>query len=213
MNDRELDEVRRSRRRVVAAADAERRRLERALHDGVQQQLVAVAVNLQLARELVASDRCAATLLLDEIRSDVHEALEAVRVLSHSIYPALLLDRGLGDALRGAAAEVAYPTRVETAIPKRLSPDVEAAVYFCCQAALAAVEQARTGTRAVVRVTAEGEALVFEVVVDGDARGEADRASVPVELADRVGAVGGGVSVTTESGGTRITGTIPLAQP
>src|SRR5438105_14795670 len=108
-----VEELRASRARVVAAGDAERRRIERALHDGVQQHLVALVVNLQLARQLVESDPAAAATLLEELGRDAREALEGVRELACEIYPPLLLDRGLADALHAAAAQVEAPCRVE----------------------------------------------------------------------------------------------------
>src|SRR5438876_914557 len=162
----EVEELRASRARVVAAADRERRRIERGLHDGVQQHLIALAVNLQLARELAASDPDALMAHLEEIAKDVRDALESVRALAHGIYPSLLLDRGLADALRGAASGVGIPTRVETG-PERYPPDIEAAVYFCCLQVLEAIDGAKPAARATVRVWPEHESLRFEVAVDG----------------------------------------------
>ncbi len=182
----EMEELRASRARLLEAADAERRRTERALHDGVQQHLVALAVNLQLARQLAGSDPEALSAILDELTRDVHEALESVRVLARQIYPPLLLDRGLADALRNAAAEAG--ASVEMATSDRFPPEVEAAVYFCC------VELLRP--RTTVRVWAEEDALVFE------ASGEPTPA-----VADRLGALGGSLKV--EPG--RTTGRVPLA--
>ena len=182
----EMEELRASRARVLEAADAERRRTERGLHDGVQQHLVALAVNLQLARQLADSDPEALNGLLDELTRDVHEALESVRALARQIYPPLLLDRGLAEALRSFAAEAG--ARADVATSDRVPPDVEAAVYFCC------VELLRPG--ATIRVWAEEDALVFE------ASGEPTPA-----VADRVGALGGSLKV--ESG--RTTGRVPLA--
>ena len=182
----EMEELRASRARVLEAADADRRRTERGLHDGVQQHLVALAVNLQLARQFADSDPEALNALLDELTRDVHEALESVRVLARQIYPPLLLDRGLADALRSAAAEAG--ASVEMATNDRFHPAVEAGVYFCC------VELLRPG--APVRVWAEEDALVFK------ASGEPTPAVV-----DRVGALGGSLKV--ELG--RTTGRVPLA--
>src|SRR2546425_5672749 len=99
----QVEELQASRARVVAAADAERRRIERDLHDGAQQHLVALAVNLQLALQLADTDSAAAKALLEEMSADVREALDGVRELAEGIYPPLLLDRGLTDALKGAA--------------------------------------------------------------------------------------------------------------
>jgi signal transduction histidine kinase len=182
----EMEELRASRARVLEAADAERRRTERGLHDGVQQHLVALAVNLQLARQLADSDPGALNALLDELTRDVHEALESVRALARQFYPPLLLDRGLADALRSAAAEAG--ARVEMPTSDRFPPEVEAAVYFCC------VELLRPG--ATVRLWAEEDSLVFE------ASGEP-----PPAVADRLGALGGSLKV--EPG--RTTGRVPLA--
>src|SRR5690348_14462229 len=97
-NDDDAQDLRTSRARVVAAADEERRRVERSLHDGVQQHLVALAVNIQLVRQVAETDPASALALLDEMARDVHEALESVRALAQTIYPPLLLDRGLAEA-------------------------------------------------------------------------------------------------------------------
>jgi signal transduction histidine kinase len=208
---REAEELRASRTRVMAAADSELRRIERDLHDGVQQHLVALAVNLQLARELADSDPPAAKTLLEEISQDVRDALESVRALAYSVYPPLLLDRGLADALHGAAAGLGIPTRVEAETTERYPPDVEATVYFSCLEALQeAVRQAGPEARATVRVWREPRALLFEVVLDGAASEPGETALT--NLSDRLSAGGGGLSVSAEPGCTRVTGTIPLAR-
>jgi len=121
----ELEALRASRARMVAAADAERRWIERELHDGVQQHLVALAVNVQLVRQLAGSDLAAAMAVLEEIRSDVREALDGVRALASEIYPPLLLDSGLAEALRATSANAA-PKRVDAAALGRYPPAVEA---------------------------------------------------------------------------------------
>jgi signal transduction histidine kinase len=204
----EVERLRASRARVVAIADGERRRIERSLHDGIQQHLVALAVNLQLAQELADSDPPSVKPLLDELSRGVREALENVRSLAHDVYPALLFDRGLAEALRGAAAEASVPTRVEGALPDRYPPDVEAAVYFCCVQALELAGRAGSETRAVLRVWPEGGSLRFEVAVTG---GGADGPGAELErLADRLGALDGTLSASTEPGGIRITGAVPV---
>jgi signal transduction histidine kinase len=211
----EVEELRASRARVVAAADSERRKIERGLHDGVQQHLVAIAVNLQLARELAGSDPTAAKMLLAEIGQDVRDALESARELAHSIYPPLLLDRGVAEALRGAAASVAITTRIEADTADRYPPDIEAAVYFCCVEALEdAAQRGGPKTRANVRVWSEHESLLFEVVVDDGAAGDDDRepGAALTNMNDRLGAVGGRLSASSEPGRTLVLGTIPLAQ-
>jgi signal transduction histidine kinase len=211
----EVEELRASRARIVAAADGERRRIERGLHVGVQQHLVALAVNLQLARELAGSDPSAAKTLLEESGQDVRDALESVRALAFSIYPPLLLDLGLTEALRGAAAGAAIATRIEAETADRYSPDIEAAVYFCCLEALEyAVELGGPKARASVRVWSEHEQLLFEVVVDGSAAGDDDLkpGAALTTMNDRLGAVDGRLSVSSEPGRmTRVLGSIPLA--
>jgi signal transduction histidine kinase len=181
----EIEELRASRARVVQAADAERRRMERSLHDGVQQHLVALAVNLQLAQQFADSDTEALKALLDELSRDVHEALDSVRALAREVYPPLLLDRGLADALRSTAAELDAP--VDLATSGRFPLEVETGVYFCC------LELLRRGSP--VRLWAEPGTLLFE--------GEGEPTAT---LADRVGALGGSVSVADG----RLIGRVPV---
>ena len=147
----QVEQLRASRARMVAAADAESRRIERDLHDGVQQHLVALAVNLQLARQLADTDPDEAKKLLERIGHDVREALEGVRELAQSVYPPLLLDRGLAEALAAAASAAGIPTRVDATGLDRYPPQVEATVYFCCLEALEnAARHAGAGARATV---------------------------------------------------------------
>jgi signal transduction histidine kinase len=211
---RQVAELRESRARVVAAADAERRRIERDLHDGAQQDLVALAVNLQLARQLAHSDPAAVPALLGEIAADARRALEEVRDLAHGIYPSLLLDRGLAEALRAAAAAAGLPARVEAVHLERYAPDIEATVYFCCLEALRnAARHAGPGARATVRAWHEDDALRFEVVDDGAGfdPGEQPIGTGVTGMHDRVGAQGGELAITSHAGrGVRIAGTIPL---
>jgi signal transduction histidine kinase len=210
----QVEELRASRARVVAAADDARRRIERDLHDGVQQHLVALAVNLQLARQLTDSDPAAAKTLLEEIGRDVREALEGVRELAQRIYPPLLLDRGLAEALSAASSGAGIPTRVEAAAIDRYASEVEATVYFCCLEALRnAARHAGAGARATVRAWHEPGALLFEVVDDGAGfEQRADRRGAGLtNISDRVGALGGRLTISSELGrGTRVSGTIPL---
>jgi signal transduction histidine kinase len=202
----ELDELRASRARVVAAADDERRRIERALHDGVQQHLVALAVNLQLARELGDSDPAAARRLLDEIAADVREALDELRALAHSVYPALLRDRGPAEALRAAAAEAPVAVRIEAPAVERYPPGIEAAVYFSC---LHALELVGAEGRAVVRLEPGDAVLRFEVALEGSGRHDTAEAALS-SLRDRLGAVNGTLGVVPDPDGIRIAGEIPL---
>ena len=209
----EVEELRAARSRLIASADAERRRIERDLHDGVQQQLVALAVNLQLARQLADGDPAALMPLLEEIGRDVQEALEDVRRLASRVYPAFLLDRGLVDALRAAAAQAAVPTHVE-ALPSvgRYSTEIEAAAYFCCVEALEdAAGPPQPGERATIRLRQAERALVFDVVVEGGGPGPWAEKDL-LGIGDRLGAVGGRLEVSPDTGrGARLSGTIPLA--
>jgi signal transduction histidine kinase len=200
---RQLDEVRASRARVSASADAERRRIERGLHDSVQQDLIALAVNLQLAREAVDSDPAEARAFLDEASRDVHDALDSVRAIAHDVYPSLLIDRGLAEALRAVARTARARTQVE-ATADRFSPEIEAAVYFAC---VQAVEEA-DADRVHIRVWPDEGSLLFEVDVDGGG-------GVPdvSRIEDRVGAVAGSVSVSSEGGRFRLLARIPIPAP
>jgi len=191
----EIEELRASRARIAATADGERRRIERALHDGVQQDLIALAVNLQLARGLADSQD--ASSYLEAASRDVHDALDGVRALGQSVYPSLLIDRGLAEALRGAARTAHMPTSVD-APEDRYPPEIEAAVYFTCVRVLDAVE----ARRARVRVWSERGSLLFEVAVEGGLVPES------AELEDRAGAAGGSLSFFPAG----VRGTIPLPQ-
>ena len=123
----EIEEMRASRARIAAAGVAERRRVERDLHDVVQQHLVAVIVSLQLARELADSDLSAAKAVLDELSADARETLQSVRALAQQVYPSVLRDRGPADALRAVVAESGAKVRVEaSALPR--DEDIDAAV-------------------------------------------------------------------------------------
>jgi signal transduction histidine kinase len=212
----QADELRASRARVVAAADAERRRIERDLHDGAQQHLVALAVNLRLARELAETDPVGAREVLEELARDVHEALEEIRDLAHGIYPPLLVDRGLYEGLRAALARAPVRARLEGEAIGRYRPEVEATVYFCCLEALQNVSKhAGRVTGATLRVWEEQGGLRFEVADNGvgfDPRVE-PRGTGLTNMSDRLGALGGRLSVISAPGdGTRVAGVIPAAR-
>jgi signal transduction histidine kinase len=210
----EVSELRASRARVVAAADAERRRIERELHDGAQQHLIALLVNLQLARQLADDDPAAVKVLLDEIARDVREALEDVRQLAHGIYPPLLLDRGLAQALGALASAAGIPTRVEAAALDRQAPEIEATVYFCCLEALRnAAQHAGAGARASVRAWHEQDSLRFDVIDDGAGfdPGTMQPGAGVAGMGDRLGALGGRLTIHSQPGqGVRVSGTIPV---
>ena len=125
-----------SRLRIVTTADESRRQIERNLHDGAQQHLVALAVKVGLVKTLLGSDPDTATLMVDELRGDVQAALDELRELAHGIYPPLLRDRGLGEALLNAANRSPLRTMVSADGVQRHDTDIEAAVYFCCLEAM-----------------------------------------------------------------------------
>jgi signal transduction histidine kinase len=156
-----------SRARIVAAGDAERRKLERNLHDGAQQHLVALAVKLRLAKDAIADDPGDAESMIDEIRGDVQEAIAELRSLAHGIFPPLLMSGGLAEALPAAAARAALPTQAVVDVD-RFAAELEAAVYFCCLEALQnAGKHAGPEASAMVRVWEDGETVHWEVTDDG----------------------------------------------
>jgi signal transduction histidine kinase len=212
---RQANELRASRARIVEATDTERRRIERDLHDGAQQHLVALAVGVRLARQISDSDPEQAKEMLDQIGLDLQEAVQELRNLAHGIYPPLLMDRGLPDALRAAAGRAALPTSVEAEGIGRYPQQVEAAVYFCCLEALQnAGKHAGEGAEATVTLREVEGALVFEVADDGAGfalESGAHHGHGFVNMSDRVGAFGGSVTVDSAPGqGTKIAGRIPL---
>ncbi|MDE3085501.1 MAG: hypothetical protein KGJ77_01940 [Acidobacteriota bacterium] len=212
---RQAEELRASRARIVAASDAARRQIERNLHDGAQQHLVALAVNVRLARKLVESDPGASADMLDQLGQSLQDAVTELRALAHGIYPPLLVDRGIEEALRSAAGRAALPTTVEAEGLERFTPEQEAAVYFCCMEALQnAGKHAGEGATAAVRVWRDERGLCFEVRDTGvgfDTAGTKGHGAGFVNMSDRVGAIGGTVRVRSALGeGTAVSGRIPL---
>jgi signal transduction histidine kinase len=214
---RQSEELRRSRARVVAAADAERQRIERDLHDGAQQHFVSLAVKSRLARDLITTDPATAQSVLGEVSEELHEALEQLRDLARGIYPPLLLDRGLGDALHAAIQRRSPRGRVEADASRRYPADLETTVYFCCLEALQNVDKhAGPGAHVTIRIWEEQSGLHFEVVDDGTGFGsEASAGAGLANMHDRIGAIGGSLVVESSAGqGTRVQGAIPLgAEP
>lgn len=215
---RQAEELRESRLRIVAAGDAERRKIERNLHDGAQQHLVALAVNLRLAKQLSERDPDKAREMLDDLTHDVQETLQELRALAHGIYPPLLMERGLPEALAAAANRSTLPTRVEADGVQRHDPAVEAAVYFSCLEALQnAGKHAGEGAEATVRVWESDGVLRFEVSDNGagfDVSTRGTGGAGFVNMGDRLGAIGGTLGVDSAPGkGTKVSGAIPVGEP
>ena len=207
----QLDEVRASRARIVAAGDAERRRLERDLHDGAQQRLLALGLALQLARAELPEGTASADELLADAEQELQEALHELRELARGIHPAILTDGGLAPALRTLAERAPIPVSVH-ASERRLTPAVETASYFIVSEALANVVKHARASRAYVAVTADANHVVVEVEDDGVGGADVARGSGLRGLQDRVHALGGRLLVESKPGtGTTVRAELPCA--
>jgi signal transduction histidine kinase len=217
-----LDEVRRqaaelqaSRGRIVAATDQARRRIERDLHDGAQQHIVALAVRVKLAEQLLERDPPRARAALEEIGEAIDATLQELRDLAHGIYPPLLVDKGLPAALTSAARRAVHPVTVRAEGLGRYPSEVEATVYFCVLEALQNAGK-YAGEPATVRVDVreEDRSLIFEVTDDGagfDVRGREPRGAGFTNMLDRLGALSGTLRVESAPGkGTQVRGTVPV---
>jgi signal transduction histidine kinase len=208
------DEMRASRARIVAASDAERRRVERDLHDGAQQHLVLLNLKLSRLEKAVASGT-ATQAEVQETRADLDRALTELRDLAHGIYPQVLGTDGLPAALRDAATRTAIPTTVHADGAGRYPAEIEAAVYFCCMEALQNAGK-HAGSEATATVTLDGHdgELRFEVADTGPGFDPANVAGSTglQNLADRIGALGGELRIESAPGtGARVSGRLPLS--
>jgi signal transduction histidine kinase len=212
-NVRLIEEVRASRQRLVAAQDEERRRIERNLHDGAQQQLVALAVKLGLARTVNQQDHDRANHMLEVLQSDAQGALENLRDLARGIYPPLLADQGLAAAVAAQARKAPFPVEVETDGLGRYAQEAEAAVYFCCLEAMQNVAKYAEASSVRVKLGIEDGELTFEVSDDGKGF---DPERTPTgaglqNMADRLAALGGSIEVRSQPGqGTTVFGRVPV---
>jgi signal transduction histidine kinase len=201
-NVRLIEELRESRRRIVAAQDERARKLERNIHDGAQQQLVAIQVKLRLTDGMIERDPAKAHSLLAELQRESNEALEDLRDLARGIYPPLLADRGLAAALDAQARKATVPVTVEADGVGRFESDVEAAVYFSCLEALQNVAKYADANAATIRLSNGSGELRFEIRDDG--RGFDPTASSYGTglqgIADRLAALGGLVAVPAAPG-------------
>ncbi len=204
-----VEELRASRVRIVEAADSARRRLERDLHDGAQQQLVALAVDLRILRARVKQHPEAAELI-DSIDEKLAAALAELRELARGIHPAILTDRGLGPALDALASRAPLPVRCDVQLDGRVPAPVEAAAYFVVAEATTNVLKYAEASGARVRVREQDDDIVVEVEDDGIGGADASRGSGLRGLHDRVGAVDGTLTVTSPPGaGTLVRARIP----
>ena len=212
-NVRLIEELRASRQRLVAAQDEERRKIERNLHDGAQQQLVALAVQLKLARTMVDRDPAKAGQLLETLQGSATDAIEDLRDLARGIYPPLLADKGLTAALEAQARKAAVPTTLDAEGLGRYEQDVEAAVYFCALEALNNVAKYAEASSARVHLTASNGDLRFEVTDDGkgfDASATSYGTGMQ-GMADRLDAIGGELEIDSAPGrGTTVRGRVPV---
>jgi signal transduction histidine kinase len=204
VKDRQIEELRASRERLVLAAAADRGSIERELHDGLQQRLAALAVELQQARRLVDVHPAEAGALIDEIAGEVAEALDALRALAHRIHPPLLQAGGLRAALRTTAAMLGVPTHVQVRAGATLPSELAGAVYFSCADAL---ERLRESAKIAITVRQEEGMVVFEIVAEGSDSDTDDADLTPMR--DRLDALGGRLTVESKPGHTAITGWLP----
>jgi signal transduction histidine kinase len=210
---KQADALRESRARIVASGDAERRRVERNLHDGAQQHLVALAVNLRLAKDIIVDDQEAGMEMLDQLAGEVQETIQELRELAHGIYPPLLVDSGLLEALRAAANRNPLPVDIVAEGIGRYPSETEAAVYFCCLEALQNAAKHAPDSRVEVRLWEESGGLLFTVSDDGPGfdPDTAQRGHGYINMADRLGAIGGTVRWDSEVGkGSQVRGSVPL---
>ena len=207
-----LDELASSRARIVAVADDERRRIERDLHDGAQQRLVALRIKLELLAEGLDANSPARARAVRALEHDVDDTIDEVRSFARGIYPPLLAERGLSEALGAVGRGAHIPTVVKGPDLPRFRPEVEATVYFACTEALQNVAKHASNARGVTISLSQNPHLRFSVKDDGDGfdASEVNYGSGLINMRDRLGAVGGELVVESRPGdGTTVTGIIP----
>lgn len=210
-----LDDLRAAQRRVVAAGDAERQRIERNLHDGAQQRLMAVRLELGLLEERLRQERHAAAKQLAALRHELDDALEELRELAHGLYPPLLASDGLEAALTAVGRRAPIPVRVDAHEMARAPRPIESTAYFCCIEALQnAVKHAGASARVTIKLAMRGRCLLFSVEDDGV--GFDSSVVRPgqglTNLSDRLSSLGGRAEIRSTPGiGTALLGEIPLS--
>jgi signal transduction histidine kinase len=204
-----LQELEGSRGRVLEAGQQERKRLERNLHDGAQQRLIALSLELGMYSAKLNGDP-EAQARIQAARDEIAVSLEELRAVARGLHPAVLSAHGLGVALESLAAGSAVPVKLNVAVEKRLDESIEVAAYYVVTESLANIGKHAQAKRATVDVTREGDELVVEVVDDGVGGADSERGTGLRGLADRVEALGGRLRVWTPSGGgTRVRAQMP----
>ncbi len=207
-----LRQIRASRARILAAADEERRRIERDLHDGAQQRLVAMRIKLQLAEELLEREPARGRIKLHALGDELDETLEEIRSLSHGVYPSLLADAGLAEALRAVALRTPIPASVHPDGVGRYSREIESAVYFCCLEAIQNASKHATDATEIIISLADTNGLWFEVRDDGggfDVEAAGNSAGL-TNMHDRLAALGGDLMIWSVPGeGVVVSGILP----
>jgi signal transduction histidine kinase len=210
-----LEELKASRQRLVSAQDAERRRLERNIHDGAQQQLVALAIRLRMVRRLTGREPDKANEMLEQIEREITQALEDLRDLARGIYPPLLADQGLAVALRAQADRAVLRVDIKTETIPRYAQEIEACVYFCVLEALQNASKYSKAEHVSVEIIPSDGWLQFSVADDGDGFDMAGRSygTGLRGMADRLAALGGDLNVKSAPGvGTEVCGKVPAVQ-
>ena len=205
------DQLTASRARIVEASVAERRRLERNLHDGAQQRLVTLAVHLRIAHETLREDPAAAEAMLGSVGEDLKLALEELRELARGLHPAVLTDRGLDPALQSLANRAPFRVKIVGVPSLRLDEGVEAAVYYVVAESLTNAAKHADASEARVEISKTDDAIVVGIRDDGRGGASLDRGSGLRGLADRIEALGGRLELQSPSaGGTLVRATLPL---
>ena len=204
------EELAASRARLVEAADQARRRIERDLHDGAQQRLVAAALELTILDKRLERDPAGARSVLDRAREHLEHGLGELRDLARGIHPAVLTERGLEAAVVALVQRAPVPVELEVEVPERLDAGIEAAAYFVVAEALTNIAKYAEARTATVCVRSTGASLLVIIADDGIGGAELERGSGLRGLADRVQAVGGELDVSSPPGeGTRLRATLP----
>jgi signal transduction histidine kinase len=209
-----LGELKASRQRLVATQDQERRRLERDLHDGAQQHLVAVKMRLALAKRAARSDPAKISEFLSQVQDEAGEALETLRDLARGIYPPLLADQGLAAALEAQARKSPVSAEIRSESVSRYPQEIEAAIYFCCLEALQNVAKYAHATRVMITLQQRDKELSFSVTDDGDGfdPNKTGKGAGTQNMADRIEALGGSVTVRSAPGrGTTVAASLPVS--